>query len=266
MRTLIFIFCLFWSLSVIGQGNWYVGASATPYSYWLYNSDAMASDRVSYQTNLFGVNGFQGQLMIGRRLNDNLSLESGLTYCWQVQRFGKSEPESNSIEFSFHQTQYIGIPLSLSLTLLKEEVIQPWFRVGFQARYLLDYYQRRELHSEGGSFAGITKWSQDEVVTDVWLPDGYEFSEFDSNGALQEFVFGSHLGLGFCIAGDQVDFSIGLLGNWDWTEVLNTDHRIDNRATPENENYDSNFANWRDFDARTTHIWVGLEVGVRYYW
>jgi hypothetical protein len=101
MRTLIFIFCLFWSLSVIGQGNWYVGASATPYSYWLYNSDAMASDRVSYQTNLFGVNGFQGQLMIGRKWNDNLSLESGLTYCWQVQRFGKSEPEANALSFLF---------------------------------------------------------------------------------------------------------------------------------------------------------------------
>jgi hypothetical protein len=266
MRTLIFIFCLFWSLSVIGQGDWYVGASATPYSYWLYNSDAMASDRVSYQTNLFGVNGFQGQLMIGRRLNDNLSLESGLTYCWQVQRFGTSEPESAAIEFSFHQTQYIGIPLSLSLTLLKEEMIQPWFRVGFQARYLLDYYRRRELHSEGGSVASITKWSQDEMIADLWYPNGYELREYGSNGTLHDFVFGSHLGLGICIARDRLDLNIGLVGNWDWTEVLNTDHRIDNRATPEDENSKVFITDWRDFEARTTHIWVGLEVGVRYYW
>jgi hypothetical protein len=64
-----------------------------------------------------------------------------------------------------------------------------------------------------------------------------------------------------------MDWYIGVLFNWDWREVFNDKYLLDNIATYEDEAIMASVLNdWPDTDARTTHVWVGLEVGVRYYW
>jgi hypothetical protein len=264
MRTLIFVFCLFCSLSVMAQGDWYVGVSATPFSYWLHNEDALSSDRLTYENDLFEVRGVQTEVQIGKEISEVFSVESGVGYSHQTQYF------TGGAAFYFSQMQYIHLPVRVKCTLAPGSTFQPYIKGGLQGRWLLDYYSRYDFKSDATNIIqNIVKVDQTSVESQRWTNSGDEYlkREFQSNGALYKATWGGHIGVGLEAHGYLMDWYIGVLFNWDWREVFNDKYLLDNIATYEDEAIMASVLNdWPDTDARTTHVWVGLEVGVRYYW